>query len=483
MTTATARLASAPTSGSMRMARVHAAIDELATSEVGRVSGRDVAEVDRAISRLEAVKLRMVAAADRQGAGAESGMSGTPAWLAAHTRAWGAKAAADVSLATALETSLPATKEALAAGTLSPAHAAVIAGTASRLPDSLTDAERTKVESALVAQAKHVDPARLRRAARRALLAAERTAAEVRTHEDAELRDEESRARSRVRLTMHDNGDGTVSGHFTVPSLAGAILRKTSQQLVSPRRHSSVTAGAAVTSDHPAAGGADGCGLRSSIKAHSGSGSAAGGGYGPMSSSRPGTGTDSGSSARTHGPHGTLRATGERDWAHEYGTAFVELLEHLPTDRLSGKVAATVVVTIEHDRLREALGAAHLDTGHDLSAGEARRLACSAGILPAVLDGSTLPLDLGRTKRFFTESQRVALATTYDACAADGCDRPFAWSDLHHEDPWSRGGATDLALAVPLCGSHHRRAHDARYDHRVRTDATGWKCVTFHRRS
>ena len=122
-----------------------------------------------------------------------------------------------------------------------------------------------------------------------------------------------------------------------------------------------------------------------------------------------------------------------------YGAAFVELLEHLPTDRLNGKVAATVVVTIDHEQLRESLGAAHLDTGHDLSASEARRLACSAGFLPAVLGGTSLPLDLGRSNRFFTEAQRVALATTYDECAAEGCDRPYAWSELHHEDPWSRG--------------------------------------------
>ena len=490
MTTAIARLASAPTSGSVRMARVHAAIDELATSEVGRVHGRDVAEIDRAIARLESVKLRMVAAADRQGAGTESGMSGTPAWLAAHTRSWGAKAAADVSLATALESSLPATKEALAAGTLSTAHAAVIAGTAGRLPESLTDAERTRVETALVEQAKHVDPARLRRAARRALLAAERSAEEVRAHEDAELRDEESRARRRVRLTMHDNLDGTVSGHFTVPTLAAAILRKTIQQMVSPRRHAAQaggSGGAFARGDAPdrgfgpvtASNQGSGPAAIADSGAAFGTGSGSTSGAGPVSR----TGSGAGSGTRTHGTHHTQQATGDRDWAHDYGSAFVELLEHLPTDRLGGKVAATVVVTIDHDQLREALGAAHLDTGNDLSASEARRLACSAGILPAVLDGSTLPLDLGRTKRFFTESQRVALATTYDSCAADGCDRPFAWSELHHEDPWARGGATDLSLGVPLCGTHHQRAHDPRYDHRVHTDTDGRKCVTFHRRT
>ena len=144
---------------------MHAVLDEVAACAVGPVSGHDVAEVDRAIARMEALKLRLVAAADRQDAGARAGMSGTPAWLAAHTRSWGGKAAADVSLATALEESLPVTKEALAGGRLSTAHASVIAGTASRLPETLSRPERTKIESALVAQAKHLDPARLRRAA------------------------------------------------------------------------------------------------------------------------------------------------------------------------------------------------------------------------------------------------------------------------------------------------------------------------------
>jgi hypothetical protein len=96
-----------------------------------------------------------------------------------------------------------------------------------------------------------------------------------------------------------------------------------------------------------------------------------------------------------------------------------------------------------------------------------------------VLNGPSLPLDLGRADRFFTEAQRVALATRYDTCAATGCDRPYAWSELHHQDPWARGGSTDLHLAVPLCGYHHRRIHDPRYAHHITTDEAGIKTVTF----
>ena len=410
------------------VARVHAVLDGVGDTDVGEVSGRDVAEVERGIARMEALKLRMVASAHRQGAAGRSGMSGTPAWLAAHTRAWGGKAAADVMLATALHDSLPLTRRALAAGALSTAHASVIAETTRRLPAFLSDGERVDIESALVSRARHVDPGRLRRSAKRALEAAQRSVQEVLEHEDGELRAEEGRAAGRVRLTMHDNLDGTVTGHFTVPTLAGAILRKTIQQMVSPRRRRGA-------GEHPRR-------------------------------------------RRGAGEPPRLR----EDWAGEQGAAFVELLEHLPTDRLHGKVAATVVVTVEHQQLRDALGAAGLDTGHDISAAEARRLACSAGILPAVLDGTSLPLDLGRTRRFFTEAQRVALATTYDECAAQGCDRPYAWCHLHHADPWSRGGATDLALAVPVCGFHHRLAHDPRHKHEVHTGADGRKAVTFRRR-
>ena len=143
MTTSSALV---PSTRSVRVveavARVHEVLDEVDTGAVGAVTGRDIAAVDRAIARMEALKLRLVAAAHRTDAGSDAGMSGTSAWLASSTRTWGAKAAADVSLATALEESLPVTRRALEAGSLSVAHAAVIAGVAGRLPGSLSEVER-----------------------------------------------------------------------------------------------------------------------------------------------------------------------------------------------------------------------------------------------------------------------------------------------------------------------------------------------------
>mgnify|MGYP002652978004 CR=1 FL=1 len=100
---------------------------------------------------------------------------------------------------------------------------------------------------------------------------------------------------------------------------------------------------------------------------------------------------------------------------------------------------------------------------------EARRVACGAGIIPAVLGGDSQPIDLGRQNRFFTTTQRAALALTYDTCAAHGCDIPFAWTETHHLHAWRDGGRTDLTNAVPLCG-HHHRALDRGYTHTIRRE-------------
>ena len=400
------------------VAGIHELLDSVDDVSAGGDHAETVVACERAIRRLEALKLRLVARAETRRAAQESGHATTSAWLAARTKSGSARCAREVRLAEALDAALPATADALAAGALSPAHANVIAEATSRLPRDLSAEKVAAVERRLVDKGRTLDPPQLRRAARRALEAVEPDTAVVDAHEDQQLHDEESAALSRTRLTWHDNGDGTLSGHFTVPTLAGSVLQRVIQSMTAPRR------------------------------------------------ARPGA---------TRAQAGDRR----RDWSHEAGLALVELIEHLPTDRLHRKTAATVVVTLDLATLHDRLHAAGLDTGDLVSAAQARRLACSAGIVPAVLGGQSQPLDLGRSRRLFTEAQRVALGLHHTTCAADGCERPYAWCELHHRRPWSRGGRTDLADAVPLCGFHHRRIHDPDYDHRERPGGA----VTFHRRT
>ena len=414
-----------------RVAAVHRAIDRLDVASLTEGEHAQVLrDLERAKRRLDAAALKVLAAAEKARVGERSGHTGTGSWASSQTKCGGAEGASQSRLATDLDEGLPATGKNLDEGDISAEHAKVIAATMRRLPEELTAEERAVIEAHLIARAREVDPGQLRRLARRALEAAERSRRTVDEDEDEQLRTEEQKALAKTRLTMRDNGDGTTSGHFRVPTLAGAMLRKTIQQIASPRRERARQAGGL------------GC-----------------------------EGSEDGSS--------TYGAT---DWAHRYGLALLEVLEHLPTDRLNGKVAATVVATVSLDSLLGGVGAVHLDTGHVVSAGQARRLACNAGLVPAVLGGGSLPLDVGRADRFFTEAQRTALATVYAECAAVGCDRPYAWCELHHEDPWSRGGRTDLDRAVPLCGWHHRRMHDPRFVTRVDTDDSGVKTVRLRER-
>ena len=85
--------------------------------------------------------------------------------------------------------------------------------------------------------------------------------------------------------------------------------------------------------------------------------------------------------------------------------------------------------------------------------------------MPIVYGGQSVPLDAGREARLHNKAQRIVLSDRYDACAAEGCERPFAWCEIHHPIHWAEGGRTDLT-GIPLCGWHHRRAHDGRYDMR-----------------
>ncbi|GAB4009741.1 HNH endonuclease signature motif containing protein [Nocardioides ultimimeridianus] len=166
--------------------------------------------------------------------------------------------------------------------------------------------------------------------------------------------------------------------------------------------------------------------------------------------------------------------------ARNRGEAFCRLLELLDPNRLPdhGGDATTVMVTVPFETLAKELGAAMLgDTV--ISASDARRLACTAKIIPVVLGGKSEPLDLGRARRLFEPPQRKAMRLRDKRCRAEGCSIPAAWCEAHHLKPWSEGGRTDLADGALLCSHHHHRAHDTRYA--MTKLATG--DYRFHRRT
>ncbi|WP_185995255.1 HNH endonuclease signature motif containing protein [Nocardioides campestrisoli] len=130
-----------------------------------------------------------------------------------------------------------------------------------------------------------------------------------------------------------------------------------------------------------------------------------------------------------------------------------------------GGAATRLVVTVGLETLITGLGSATITSNGDdltrISAGEARRLACHADLIPMVLGGKSQVLDQGRASRFFTDGQRLAKSQSQRTCCAEGCTIPWTWCDAHHGgDPWGRGGRSDLADLTFLCPWHHQRAHD-----------------------
>ena len=156
------------------------------------------------------------------------------------------------------------------------------------------------------------------------------------------------------------------------------------------------------------------------------------------------------------------RTRGERQ-ADALGEICRRFLAGLP-DTTNGGEPYTVVVTIREQDLRTGLGAALLPSGNAVSAAAARRMACHARIIPAVLDSEGQPLDVGRARRRFTAAQRRALALRDgDGCAFPGCDRPGTWTEAHHRVHWADGGPTDLANGVLLCCYHHQVVHQGHW--------------------
>jgi hypothetical protein len=118
-----------------------------------------------------------------------------------------------------------------------------------------------------------------------------------------------------------------------------------------------------------------------------------------------------------------------------------------------------VVVGVDFDVLTRQLGAGTLDNGDRITPEAARRMACDAGLIPMVLNGHGVPLDVGRTRRLVTGPLRRALVARDRGCSFPGCDRDARWADAHHAVHWSHGGPTSLENTLLVCGFHHDELH------------------------
>ncbi|MFE3999840.1 DUF222 domain-containing protein [Nocardioides sp. YIM B13467] len=214
------------------------------------------------------------------------------------------------------------------------------------------------------------------------------------------LQREEEHAQRRTFFSSRDNGDGTIDIHARVSRAVGMRLRTLLDSLAQPRKLSAENRG-------------------------------------------------------RKAPYDRL-----------LGQAFARVVETYDVENLPrhGGHGTTVFITMSVEDLRKDLGTAALGfDGEQITAAEARRMACKADLVPVVLGTDSEILDFGRTARLAHPIQHRALRLRDKCCQAEDCDAPAAWTEAHHLKPWSEGGLTNLANMVLLCPSDHRRIHDANY--------------------
>ncbi len=388
-------------------------------------------ELARGEAQLTALRLRLLADAEQSEATVDSGAATAADWVAVETRQVRRDARCDLRLAQRLDHH-DILSAAMAAGRVNLAQSRAIVAALDRLPRTgpwaPTPEQRIAAEEHLVDLAAHHDANDLRILGRRIL---EVIAPEIAEHfEGRALEREEAHALRRTTLSVWEDDEGTCHGRFRIPTLHGQMLTKMILALASPSRTTTATtpAGAAAQDRH--------------------------------------SGIDP-----------------DLPTPVRHGIALTQLLEAVPADALpkTGGCSATVVVTMSLDQLLadlESAGVCTLDTGARISAAEARRLACRAGIIPIVLGGPSQVLDVGRRRRLHTEAMRLAMSIRDRGCTAAGCQTPPGMCHAHHDTPWSRDGHTNTDTGRLLCPHHHRRVHDPTYETRHHPDGQ----ITFHRR-
>ena len=415
--------------GLVAAARAFGADDPAALSPAALID--QVIELRRVIDGLEGTWSRLVAVLDESGA-AEAG---TGAFLRSSCRLAPATARGRVVLARRL-IGRPAVGGALAAGDISVDHARVV----THALEELVAADTTlaaEAEASLLAAARQLDPARLRREiahARHALAPEAAAAADESRHQ-------------RRHLDVASTFEGMVA-------VTGLLTPEGGELLMS-----------ALT---PLSGPAD-----------------------PEDTRTPGQRRADALADLCHRglDHGRLpTVSGERP--HLTVVVPLPALTRSPTigvptlNRLTATAAASTSIPgrdpaeaaeqagrgDDHDQpgwwqgIARSGGAATGEAtwGAVLGPDAVRRIACDASVVRVVLDPAGQPLDVGRRTRVVPPAIRTALTVRDRGCVHPGCDRGPQWTDAHHVRHWAEGGSTSLDNLVLLCRHHHRAVHEGR---------------------
>jgi hypothetical protein len=171
-----------------------------------------------------------------------------------------------------------------------------------------------------------------------------------------------------------------------------------------------------------------------------------------------------------------VEETQQRSVGQVYADALADMARHLSgCQKPADGVKTALVLRADLDDLERGVGLGECDTINGPITVEClRTMAVDVGVLPAVMGGASLPLDLGRMERLFSVPQRVAIGERDGGCVM--CPAPLPRCNAHHIEFWDHGGRTDLRNGVMLCVGCHHRVHE--YGWRIEVDAQDGVWIT-----
>jgi Domain of unknown function (DUF222) len=410
--------------------------------------------LERLSSRLYGAKLASTRDVDSRGAAVKAGATSLRAWLINRVHLHPGEATREVLLAHQLDTDLPATSAALAAGTITPAAASVIAESDAALRKVATAAERTDAEALLVEFAATSPVRNLSHAAIHL-----RNRLDPDQGERLEKEEEDQVTKREFKLTPNPDGSSRPGGYLDKE--ATAFLRAALDPLAKPR-----PAGDGIPDPRTPAQ-RNGDALVELVELALRSGDL------PTQAGQPvqlvvtiGLGDLEARLARAV----DQPAPGAGNYHRSPRDAHEQFTDHLfPDDAGTALRDAFARFGAYRDQFTGA-GVGVLDDGTPVSAAMVRRWACDCQLIPIVLGSHSEPLDVGRASRDPSPALRRAANARDQGCAFPGCDRPPKWCITHHIAYWEHGGETSLTNLVLLCGHHHRVVHHHGWDVHIETD-------------
>ncbi len=404
------------------VARLHAALDELAALDPTGLSDTELVEVseelERAGSRVPFVGDRLIVEASARVLPRKLGYRNVTAYMSQQLRIGEPgkrKRHLDATTHTQdltgqpIEPQCPTLSDAMADGRLSPRHVGAVLDVIDRIPTAVEHDKRVAAEKTLSDLACDHTPAEIATLGQRLL---------SHLDPDGTLNDDTDRKRRRQLWLGKQRADGM--------SKLTAILTPTTRAYLDVLLDSWAAAGRNNPDDADSPTGA-------------------------------GAGTDADTLADAATRDGRTQAQRNHD-------ALAAFLESAINNGEAGSnhrgLPIQLIIKVDEADLRRRTGLATTASGTLLPISDVINLAAEIEPHLAVFaEHRTVPMYFGTAKRCATRGQRLALFAGDDGevCSTPGCDQPATRLEIHHaRTDYADGGSTDITDLAGICPKHHR---------------------------